>query len=508
MDCLRRDTVHRARAVGGRRLLAYASDDRIVVAEGSTPSELDARFASLVKQADVGGRAQPHHGGRPDAGAARRGVAGAHRGAGRSRRTSTTRVPSTKPPLHARLRLTLDERIEDEEHWGFRAISSNHPGAVMSRVMSASTMAGLDSTVPKRRLFLLRNGGWPTGPKTTETINIFHSRGGQTFRSAREDLQVFEALRIMQSEQDGGLAEWLATRKPASCTALFQAARRYRRGPDGPVAEPFVVRRAAADLLPPTRGSRSTPATARRPGSRMVAGAHRPPRLGRTTRRRRSRRRMSRSTVDLDALRRHTVIFAGSGSGKTVLIRRLVEECALQGRLGDRARPEQRPGPTRRRLAGAAARAGPPMTPPRPRDYLAHTDVVVWTPGLEYGRPLTFQPLPDFERGPRRPGRVPGRDRHGGRRAGAHGPQWTVRRRRPQQGQAVLREALSYYARQRRDGGLRAFVGILADLPDDVTQIGKGQRDRRRAGGDCSPPRWSTTRSSAATAPRWTRACC
>ena len=38
-----------------------------------------------------------------------------------------------------------------------------------------------------------------------------------------------------------------------------------------------------------------------------------------------------RLTVPLEDLRRHTVIFAGSGSGKTVLIRRLIEECALKG---------------------------------------------------------------------------------------------------------------------------------------------------------------------------------
>src|SRR4029453_10249794 len=32
----------------------------------------------------------------------------------------------------------------------------------------------------------------------------------------------------------------------------------------------------------------------------------------------------------------------------------------------------------------------------RARDYLDHTDVVVWTPRLTAGRPLAFQPLPDF----------------------------------------------------------------------------------------------------------------
>ncbi len=35
--------------------------------------------------------------------------------------------------------------------------------------------------------------------------------------------------------------------------------------------------------------------------------------------------------IDLAMLRKHIAIFAGSGSGKTVLIRRLVEECALRG---------------------------------------------------------------------------------------------------------------------------------------------------------------------------------
>ena len=36
-------------------------------------------------------------------------------------------------------------------------------------------------------------------------------------------------------------------------------------------------------------------------------------------------------SVELSALRKHMAIFAGTGSGKTVLIRRLVEECALRG---------------------------------------------------------------------------------------------------------------------------------------------------------------------------------
>jgi hypothetical protein len=101
------------------------------------------------------------------------------------------------------------------------------------------------------------------------------------------------------------------------------------------------------------------------------------------------------TTLALRSLRRHLAVFAGSGSGKTVLLRRVIEECALQGvssivldpnndlaRLGDPwpAAPGQWLGED----AGRAAR------------YLAETDVVVWTPRRAGGRPLTFQPLPDF----------------------------------------------------------------------------------------------------------------
>jgi hypothetical protein len=94
----------------------------------------------------------------------------------------------------------------------------------MSRIHSSSTMAGLDPDVPKRKLFLLRNDRWPSGPKTTETVNDFHARGGRTLPLHLEDLRVFEALRVMQAEGDLGLAAWLQDRRPAHGTDLFQAA--------------------------------------------------------------------------------------------------------------------------------------------------------------------------------------------------------------------------------------------------------------------------------------------
>ncbi|MDX6742981.1 ATP-binding protein [Actinocorallia sp. A-T 12471] len=173
-------------------------------------------------------------------------------------------------------------------------------------------------------------------------------------------------------------------------------------------------------------------------------------------------------TLDPAILTRHTAIFAGSGSGKTVLIRRLVEECALRGvssivldpnndlaRLGDAW-----PSPPDGWVKGDAERAAL---------YHEGTEVVVWTPGRAAGRPLSFQPLPDLtavlddpdeftsaldlamvELSPR---------------AGTEGAtsQASV-------GKAVLREALTHFAR-RGGGDLTSFLALLGDLPFEASRI-------------------------------------
>jgi DNA helicase HerA-like ATPase len=172
--------------------------------------------------------------------------------------------------------------------------------------------------------------------------------------------------------------------------------------------------------------------------------------------------------VGLEALRKHVAIFAGSGSGKTVLIRRLVEECALRGvsaivldpnndlaRLGD-AWPE----PPIEWGEGDRAQAAA---------YLAGTDVVVWTPRRTQGRPLVFQPLPDFA------SVADDADEFAeavdvalaslAPRAKLTGT--TVRAHR---GQAVLREALAYYGRSGRRS-LQGLIDVLSELPEGVSAL-------------------------------------
>jgi hypothetical protein len=175
-------------------------------------------------------------------------------------------------------------------------------------------------------------------------------------------------------------------------------------------------------------------------------------------------------TVGLESLRRHTVIFAGSGSGKTVLIRRLVEECARHGvsaividpnndlaRLGE-------PWP-------AEPAGWGPGDADRARDYLDNTEVVIWTPRITAGRPLAFQPLPDF---------TPVRDSpdefdqaiHSAVEALAPRAGVAGATRAAQQGKAVLTEALQAYARG-SGVGLAGFAEFLSDLPDGVSRMAK-----------------------------------
>jgi len=94
-------------------------------------------------------------------------------------------------------------------------------------------------------------------------------------------------------------------------------------------------------------------------------------------------------------LTRHTAIFAGSGSGKTVLLRRIVEEAALLGipaivldTNNDLARLGQ--------LWPARPTAFNDDDTQRAQRYKQMVEVVVWTPGLAGGRALNLAVLPDF----------------------------------------------------------------------------------------------------------------
>ena len=382
---------------------------------------------------------------------------------------------------HARLHRSLSDETEDEMHWAFRSIAGPHHIAVGKRLEHFQRIVALDPQVPKRKACVLRTGRWNVGPKTREKIEQYKADGGLIVEVDAAELAVFDALRTMldeNAEDDEDLRAWLVHRQPASGTGVFRAA----FGEPDPKPEPAPVDpsggpgtgsaddaasaapRVAADeptASPADGAEESAKEPADDPGD--PSSPERLP-IGRTL------DRGEVVSVPLEALRKHTVIFAGSGSGKTVLIRRIVEECALRGvssivldpnndlaRLGDAW-----PQPPSTWDARDAARAS---------DYLANTDVVVWTPRREAGRPLSLQPLPDFSAVLDDPDEF-GLALDSAVATLAPRARITGTTAKAERGKAVLREALTYFA-CRGGSGLTGFTDLLAELPPEVTSLAR-----------------------------------
>ncbi|MGH3248150.1 MAG: ATP-binding protein [Trebonia sp.] len=320
-------------------------------------------------------------------------------------------------------------------------------------------------------LFILRSIPWPSGPKTAEEVAEFSAKGGRKLTLTTSDLQVFRALAAMLAERDPAINAWLASRRPAHHTELLShalgdlaqpgqqaPAPSTTSSPQPPMAEPDVRENdeAAPGMASPEPGPDAV-------GGPVGSGSFR---IGATI-------PASRPvSLDLAVLRRHAVLFAGTGSGKTVLLRRIIEECALQGvsaivldpnndlaRLGD-GWPEPPPSWS----AEDADRA---------RDYLDNTDVVIWTPRRQSGRPLTFRPLPEFAEV------VDDQDDFDAAidaAIGAIAPRLVAGKGpvKAAEETAVLREALRYFARAGASD-FDGFVALLEELPEGATSLRKAR---------------------------------
>jgi hypothetical protein len=348
--------------------------------------------------------------------------------------------------------MVSDDRLERQRRWAFRAVASDNARAVQSRMKKAIDAAGLDGQGPERQLFLLRNTQWPAGPRTEELRAAFEDLGGAVMTVTTQDLKTFAALRLMLEDNSLGLSDWLALRQPAHQTDLLAKAladvstselgEQIAETADGFVSDPA-----------PSVASQS-PEAESRPSIRI--GTAYPSQMP--------------VHIELSSLRRHVAIFAGSGSGKTVLLRRIIEECALRGvssivldpnndlaRLGD-AWPQV----PEHWLDGDAERA---------REYLSTVDVAVWTPRRQGGRPLTFQPLPAFA------DLTDDADEFDAAvdvAVEALAPRLKVNKAtaKAEHEKAVLRQALEFFGRL-NGSDLDDFVSLLGDLPEEASNLSR-----------------------------------
>ena len=153
--------------------------------------------------------------------------------------------PERQAHLHGRLRRSLDADGDDERHWGFRAIATPNAVAAQSRIKNACSAAGFGTNLNKRKLFLLRNGPWPSGAKTAALVADFEEAGGRTLTLSDDDLRTLSALRDLIVDNDPDLPGWLQARKPAHGLKFLRDALAEDAGP------------AAAEMPEPARGFRT-----------------------------------------------------------------------------------------------------------------------------------------------------------------------------------------------------------------------------------------------------------
>ncbi|CAN2040793.1 ATPase AAA [Candidatus Magnetomoraceae bacterium gMMP-15] len=259
--------------------------------------------------------------------------------------------------LHVRIKLLYRDENDREEHFCLRAILKSNATAYQNRLKAAMTTSGIDRNLKFRRLVIVRNGDIPGGPKTKKLTDNFIKDGGLFTQITEDELRTLWALYEMMKKKPTDFDDWLKSCKPVSKL-------------------PFILN-TMPELCPPSIIDPPPPKSFKI-GKRIVGSQLK-----------------NDVNLKLTNLLNHSIILAGSGSGKTVLVRRIVEEAAIRGipsivvdcandlaRLGD-AWPT-RPKAFQKNDVQQAAQ------------YHKKSDTVIWTPGLEKGNPLQLQTLPDI----------------------------------------------------------------------------------------------------------------
>ncbi|MGB1092052.1 MAG: helicase HerA domain-containing protein, partial [Oceanobacter sp.] len=310
-----------------------------------------------------------------------------------------------RPTLHARLRMVLHSEHDREQHYSFRVIQQTSGVSLQSRLRAAMTASGIDRKLSFRSLIIVRTLPLPNGPATRRLWEEFLSNGGIHINPTETEWRILFALRTMEQVKPDGFEDWLLARKPASKLALFKrielTSEHAKSNP--PVESPTKVENltAAINNIVNTRqpGTNSGAVTNPEPNPTTNPEPTEPltidPNLIPVGRRLIGTEQKEILGISLENLIKHTVVLASSGSGKTVLVRRMIEEAALLGIPSIVIDP-----------ANDLARLGDkwPVQPAswseadvkKAERYFNEVDVKIWTPGKESGRPFKLAPMPDF----------------------------------------------------------------------------------------------------------------
>lgn len=369
-----------------------------------------------------------------------------------------------RPSLHGRLSFTFHSQGDREQHYCFRLLNKTSPIAFQSRLKAAMTASGITNALKFRHLIILRHNTLPNGPKTKILIDQFVAAGGKFVAPTDDELRTFVALNAVAHTRPDGFDSWLRAQKPLFHSGIFQAAGlcppEFLKG-DTPT---HAVRAPKPEIpkLPSERKQPKpaiklatycpTPADELPIGHRFVDGKPR-----------------DAVTLATNLLPSHMAIIAGSGSGKTVFLRRVIEEAALRGipsivldvnndlsRLGD-------PWPERPKAFDNADAAASDA-------YHRQTDVVVWTPGVNSGNPIALNLLPDFGAIADGNDSLDERTQAIDMAVATLTPFLSLGGQKKQLKQGVLAATLEKFSEHNK-GTLEDLIALLAELPSDVSDI-------------------------------------
>ena len=295
---------------------------------------------------------------------------------------------TTTRPLHARLRLIFRKENEREEHFCVRALEHTNARAYQARLKAAMTTSGIDRSLKFRRLSVVRTRAIPGGAETQKLTAKFTEAGGQFLKSSDDELRTIHAVHALKQAGSPDFNEWLRARQPISKLSLIRSI------VPSPILFDELKEKAEpeASQRKPEGNNETTTQAESHETSDSTSSRQSPFPLGRQFA---GGRIVERVTMPIGLLEKHTVVLAGAGSGKTVLLRRIVEEAVLLGVPSvviDCANDlvtldEEWPSlPT----------DWEPEDIDKARDYHRLSDVVIWTPGRESGNPVALEPLPDL----------------------------------------------------------------------------------------------------------------
>lgn len=293
---------------------------------------------------------------------------------------------SAYPLLHGRIRLIFRDEQEREKHLCLRALQRKNAVAYQSRLRAAMTASGIDRRASSfRRLVIVRSHDVPGGAVTQKLTKSFREAGG-TFGHPSEDevrlLGAIEAIRDKTSQEKRNLdfERWLRSRRPISQLSfiresiswLFEGTKEDNQNKEKSSEKTEKQGSSQSDEHNSSVASRLVI------GNRLVG-----------------KQRKESISIPLQDLTKHAVALAGSGSGKTVLIKRIVEEAALLGIPAiviDGANDLSQMGD----LWDTIPESWNAEDKQKAERYHQTTEVLVWTPGRETANPVNLNPLPDF----------------------------------------------------------------------------------------------------------------